>query len=88
MNEIENNIIDREEDKEVTILHKQNKQRQSKNNEQNNKKVKENNKVKVCKYPMLQETNVSGDISECAKWVAKMKPEAIPAKRTRHNNEQ
>ena len=53
MNEIENNIIDREEDKEATILHEQNKQRQSKNNEQNNKKVKENNKVKVCKHPML-----------------------------------
>ena len=35
---------------------------------------------------MLQEVDVSSDIKECSKWVAKIKADAVLAKKIKHNN--
>ena len=73
MNEIELNVMNDDRDDEVEQLQEPKEKRKINNYEQESiSNIAKTKKVKIRNHPSLLETDVTGDMRQCAQWVEKM----------------
>ena len=67
LKDLENTIVEEEDNEEIVIIYQQKEQETKRDGIQKEKNDSASKKIKVRKYPSLQNISVSGDISECTK---------------------